>query len=156
MRECRKCVAGSGKVKLFYEPREDIGEHPAQNWAADKLKRKKIVKRAQATEDRIARAIVRGTIRSGAFLGDGDHLILGEIRQEVKSRGVRKSWNVTLEEHDKGLKQGVEVWAIEIQRPDNNQHETLYCCTESLFSTLLAAYQEAKNKSTNTESSTNG
>lgn len=140
MRSCRNCVAGTGSKALYYKPNEDIGEHPMANWRAERNKRSRIVKNAQATERRIAESIVKGTLRSGAVLGDGDHLLLGTIRQEVKRRGTpRSSWNVTLEEYDKGIRQGIEVFAIEIERPDTHRRETLYCCTEELFTRLLAA-----------------
>lgn len=138
--KCKDCVAGSGNKALYYEPYADLATpHPLANWKATLQAKKKVQQQAKQTEKRIAGSIARKTMRSGAANHDGDLLVNEAVRVEIKRRGSRKSWNVTTTEYDKGIKQGIEVFAIEIQREDTLQPVTLYCCTEDFFSHLLAA-----------------
>lgn len=136
--QCKYCVAGSGKQDLYYEPYTNLGQHPAYNWKQDKLQKQKIQRQARHTEAHIAARVAKKTIRSGAINHDGDLLFLENVRVEVKRRGIRKSWNVTCDEYDKGIKQGIEVFAIEIERSDTGERITLFCCTEDFFSSLLS------------------
>lgn len=136
-------MAGSGKKDLFYEPYSTLDEeHPAANWKEVRYQRQKLQRQAKQTEDNIARTIAKKTQRSGAANHDGDLVIADSIRVEVKRRGTRKSWNVTCDEYDKGRRQGIDVFAIEIQRPDTNVRETLYCCTEDFFTSVVASKLE--------------
>jgi hypothetical protein len=137
--KCKLCVAGSGKQNLYYEPYTILEEdHPATNWKDSKLEKQRILRRAKQTESNIARNIVQKTIRSGAANHDGDLLIAQDVRVEVKRRGRRQSWNVTVKEYDKGLQQGIDVFAIEIERDDTGARQTLYCCTEDFFTSLVS------------------
>jgi hypothetical protein len=148
--KCRDCVAGFGKKALYYEPYLNLDRvHPSSDWQQDKQKKRKILKQSQDTESRIAKAIARKTLASGAANHDGDLVAADDIRIEVKRRGARKSWNVTVQEYDKGLKQGIDVFAIEIERDDTGVRETLYCCTEDFFASVVAG--KLDEKTTNQE-----
>jgi hypothetical protein len=135
--KCKSCLAGTGSRSLYYEPLEkDIGldQHP---YSKDN-KRQKIQRRARHTEKSIERDIAKGTVRSGAANGDGDiHLLKGELRVEVKDRGERKSWNLTWDEYSKGLKQGIDIYAINVECPDNKKRR-MYIMEEQLFMEWLA------------------
>jgi hypothetical protein len=157
---CHRCPAGSGPRgnKLLYKPTSKTPvteEHP---FSKDEAKSKR-VKDARRVEQRIARELVKGTLRSGAALGDGDHHLLGgDLRQEVKDRGARSTWNLTWQEYSKGIQQGIGVYAISIVCPDG-QRRTLYMLDEQNFTSLLAIakeYKELKDASeqlrTNSES----
>lgn len=138
--KCNLCVAGSGKQNLYYDPYINLEEeHPALNWKTDKQTKQKLQRRAKQTESKLANTIARKTMRSGAANHDGDVLVADDVRVEVKRRGCRKSWNVTTAEYDKGLLQGIDVFAIEIERPDTGTRQTLYCCTEDFFTSLVSA-----------------
>lgn len=139
---CQDCVAGKGKKDLYYDPVEDIGPHPRSDWRQERYKKQSILRKAKQTESSVQSKIVTKTLRSGASLGDGDLLILGTIRQEVKRRGARQSWNLTLEEYKKGLKQGIQIWTVEIQHPETGLPMTIHCLEDSLLSELLANYKE--------------
>lgn len=144
--KCRQCAAGSGGLhaSMHYTPEEDIGDHPhymrivAQR--ADSRAKSKRGRDAKQREAQAQQRIAKQTLRSGALLGDGDHLLLsgaGDIRQEFKDRGPRKSWNLTWEEFQKGKSQQIGVYAIEIECPDA-QRRTLYMMEEGLFTEFLA------------------
>ena len=138
--QCKNCVAGSGKKDLYYTPYANLDEeHPASDWKTTKLQRQKLQRQAKQTENNIARTIAKKTMRSGAANHDGDLLMAESIRVEVKRRGTRKSWNVTTEEYDKGILQGIDVFAIEIERPDTGTRQTLYCLTEDFFTSVVSA-----------------
>lgn len=136
---CKQCIAGSGKQGLYYEPYAILEDHPASNWKQDKIARQKIQRQAKQTETKLAQTIARKTVGSGAVNHDGDLLVAESIRVEVKRRGTRKSWNVTCQEYDKGLLQGIDVFAIEIERADTGDRQTLYCCTEDFFTSVVQA-----------------
>jgi hypothetical protein len=142
LKQCKQCAAGSGprSAKVLYEAMDptDLNVHP---YTKDDAKAKRL-REAKQTERAVAREIVRGTIRSGAALGDGDHhLLKGSIRQEVKDRGPRKSWNLTWAEYDKGKRQGISVYAISVVCPDGKQR-TMYMMEADLFTQLLAEENE--------------
>jgi hypothetical protein len=142
--KCRWCSAGNGPTsgQLFYiAVQPNPTEHPCKPSEA----KKKILKRAKATEKNVEREIIRGTLRSGAALGDGDHLLLGEIRQEVKDRGPRSSWNLTWPEYTKGCRQGIQAYAISILPPEGPR-KTMYIMEENVFTALLAGIQALKNE----------
>jgi hypothetical protein len=148
--KCGQCVAGTGHTKLYYVPViSGFDDHPASDWQKDKQKRRKQQTQAKQTEQRVADEIVRHTQRSGAANHDGD-LALGSYnhRLEVKRRGLRQSWNLTSTEYDYGRGQGIDVWAIEIQRSDlmNNPPQTIYCCTPEFFAYLLSCSQALEAK----------
>ena len=135
---CRQCAAGLGPPggKVYYKPVDlDQPKHPY----APSYEKAKVVRRAQQVEKDIAKEIVKGTLRSGAALGDGDHLLKGELRQEVKDRGARSSWNLTWTEYDKGRRQGIEVYAISVVCPDGKRR-TMYMMEPDLFTAFLAAF----------------
>jgi len=146
--KCKQCIAGGGKTDLFYVPYAslDLPPHPAGNWQQVKYQRQKQQRQARKTENDIAntlaKSLVKKTQRSGAANHDGDLAIATsedrDIRIEVKRRGIRKSWNVTTDEFDKGLKQGIDVFAIEIERPDTGERQTLFCVTEDFFTSLVS------------------
>jgi hypothetical protein len=130
---CRRCAAGYKGIKLLYNPLHDIGEHPWQ----PNLKGKKIQARAQKTERQVKEGIATATLRSGAACHDGDLKLVGDLRVEVKDRGERASFNLTLTEFNKGVRQQIDVYAISIIRPDNKKRETIYMLSENLFGALV-------------------
>jgi hypothetical protein len=136
---CKICAAGygPGSGKVFYQAiseDEALLKHPYEK---DQGKSKRL-KQAQGVERAVQREIIHGTIRSGAALGDGDHhLLKGTIRQEVKDRGSRKSWNLTWQEYEKGQRQGISVYAISIDCPDGRRR-TMYMMESDLFTQFLA------------------
>ena len=153
-KDCRVCSAGSGpKTKCLYQPlvppEHDCYYHPLQQpdnpLVIEKEKRKKILKRARATERTVEQEIIKGTLRSGAALGDGDHLLLGSIRQEVKDRGARSSWNLSWSEYTKGCRQGIQVYAVSIQ-PPSGPRKTMYMMEEHVFTALLASIQASQHE----------
>jgi len=141
LKKCRICIASTGSGKLYYEPVEDIGEHPYHK-DSDK---QRVLRKAKETEKRVEKEIARGTLRSGATLGDGDLKILDSLRVEVKDRGSRSTWNLTWTEYIKGRKQSIDVFAINVECPDK-QRRTIYMIEESLFSELIAHLKEKKNE----------
>ncbi len=144
---CRDCVAGFGNKDLYYDPIELIGDHPLSNWHHAQEEKRAIIRRAKQTETNLQRSIATKTIRSGAACGDGDLLLLGEIRQEVKRRGRRASWNLTLKEYEKGLQQGIQVWSIEIQHPETGKPIVIDCLQHELFVQLIAQLHQKADDS---------
>lgn len=154
-KDCRICSAGSGPKtnRCLYRPlvpaEHDCYYHPLQQpdnpIVVEKEKRKKTLRRARATERAIEQEIIKGTLRSGAALGDGDHLLLGAIRQEVKDRGSRSSWNLTWEEYTKGCRQGIQAYAISIL-PPSGPRKTMYMMEEHVFTALLASIQASQHE----------
>jgi hypothetical protein len=112
-----------------------------EDWKDKQEEKRATIRRAEQTEDSIQRSIVTKTLRSGAAHGDGDLLLLGEIRTEVKRRGTRASWNLTLKEYEKGLRQGIQVWSIEIQHPETGKPVVIDCIQHELFVQLLTQLQ---------------
>jgi hypothetical protein len=145
-RRCWECVAGFGSKDLYYEPIASIGNHPLSNWQQDKEEKRAVVRRAKQTETHLQRSIATKTLRSGAACGDGDLLLLGEIRQEVKRRGTRSSWNLTLKEYEKGLQQGIQVWSIEIQHPETGKPIVVDCIQHDLFLELIAQLHKTNDQ----------
>lgn len=149
LKKCKACKAGAGFQRLFYEPVEPgLDNHPYQ---VDE-KRQKVQRRAKHVEESIVRDIAKGTIRSGAVNGDGDiHLLNDQLRIEAKDRGERKSWNLTWAEFTKGLKQGIDIYAISVDCPDG-QRRTMYMMENQLFTDWLALVKQqldqANEKST--------
>lgn len=146
--KCGACTAGHGSHKLYYEPikdTEDLQNHPLVKDA----NRQQILRRAKSVEQSIQRDIAKGTVRSGAANGDGDiHLLKDELRVEAKDRGARKSWNLTWAEFTKGLKQGIDIYAISVECPDGRRR-TLYMMEEQLFTEWLALIKEYNEPFTN-------
>jgi hypothetical protein len=137
--KCFSCCAGRGtpKSKLHYEPIsncESLAVHP---YSVDKAKQQRL-KQAKAVERKVINSLAKGTLRSGAAAGDGDALVLSQLGCEIKDRGERSSFNLTLTEYNKGIKQGVDIFAISIIRPDTKQSERVYLLTEGLMTQLLA------------------
>lgn len=137
--KCKQCVAGTGNKLLFYESiDEGLPPHP---YAKDQQKQRR-QKRAKAVEESVLKDIAKGTVRSGAANGDGDiHLLNDELRVEVKDRGTRKSWNLTWEEYEKGLKQGIDIFAISVDCPDGKTR-TIYMLEDQLFNDWLACVKQ--------------
>lgn len=141
---CKVCCAGNGPTQgqLFYAPIDHaLLKHPYEK------DQKKVIRLRQAkqVEKDVAREIVRGTIRSGAALGDGDHHLLnGTIRLEVKDRGERKSWNLTWEEFQKGQKQGISTYAVSVKCPDGKTR-TMYMMDHDLFTQFLALLKDEQS-----------
>lgn len=143
--KCRECKAGFGKKgsKLWYVSRfdDDDQEHPW--YSEERLKRvekkKKIVSESKRVEQKQREQIAKATLRSGSLLGDGDAKILkGVFRLETKNRGERKSWNLTVEEYQKGKRQGVDIFGITIKEPSTGKEKTMYLIDENLLGTILA------------------
>lgn len=144
--KCRECIAGFGKKgsKLWYVSRfdDDDQQHP---WLSqERLKRvdqkKKIVSESKRIERRQREQIAKATLRSGSLLGDGDAKILkGAFRLETKNRGERKSWNLTVEEYQKGRRQGVDIFGITIKEPSTGKEKTMYLIDEHLLGIILAS-----------------
>jgi len=152
--KCRTCKAGemSGRLgKLYYESL--TGEHPVHPSQIDQNKRKRL-KEAQTVEKNQRRAIADATLRSGAALGDGDTSLLGgELRLETKDRGVKRSWNLTLAEWEKGQRQRIDAYGITIEHPETGKKLTLYMMSEAMFGMFLAYVQRDKDRDGDKESS---
>lgn len=138
-KKCKACVAGNGKIDLFYKPiNPELNLHP---YKKDEFKQR-TYKRATENEKRIEREIAKGTIRSGAMNNDGDlSLLQGELRVEVKDRGKRSSWNLTWSEFDKGRKQGIDIYAINVLCSDGKPR-TIYMMEDHLFNEWLALIKQ--------------
>lgn len=148
-KKCRDCIAGFGKKELYYNPIDLIEDHPLSNWRLQQVEKQSIIRKAKQTETNLQRSIATKTIRSGAACGDGDLLLLGEIRQEVKRRGTRSSWNLTLKEYEKGLQQGIQVWSVEIQHPETGKPIMIDCIQHELFVQLIAQLHHNNDKADN-------
>lgn len=133
---CYSCAAKTGRGKLLYKPTEDIGEHP-YDVKTKASNSKAIQKKAVATEKAVVNQLIRLTAGSGRINHDGD-VKLDDLRIEVKDRGVKKSFALTLTEFDKGLRQSIDAFAVSINRPDTGKREVVYMLTEQMFSELIS------------------
>lgn len=145
IRCCRQCRAGSGspEARLFYIGQEEIGRHPFYH------KPKKVkqidhaksaeVKRALKAEAKTAERIARKTVASGRVNHDGDLLNLDTLRVEHKLRKAgTETFTVTASEYRKGLEQGIDVWAIKVDRGP-----TVYFLKEETYCWLLSLAAKA-------------
>jgi hypothetical protein len=83
--------------------------------------------------------IIQKTANSGAANSDGDFSLLSNYRIEHKLRPAHvKSYAVTKDEYTKGLKQGIDIWAITVEG-----EETLYFLRESLFIEIIELLKDA-------------
>ncbi len=137
---------GSEQARLFYIGREEIGRHPLYlkpsrpKKPVDRAKSVE-VKRALKAEAKTAERIARKTIASGRVNHDGDLLNLDTLRVEHKLRRAgTESFTVTAEEYRKGLKQGIDLWAIKV-----DQGPTVYCLREETYAWLLSLAAKALN-----------
>lgn len=103
-----------------------------------KVKRLRQARQAEKTSRDI---ISKGTLGSGNKNGDGDNLILGELREEVKLRGFKGPLGITRAEWEKGKRQGIDIFSIHFE-DENNRSQRLYCLTESLYLELMSIYKE--------------
>ena len=143
--KCRVCAAGSSNSsQLFYESTTGwLPEHPHK---PDSKKQKRLLQ-AKKVESNQRRAIATSTLRSGAALGDGDTSLLeGTLRMETKDRGVRKSFNLTIQEYEKGQQQGIDVYGITITHPETGKPLTLYMVEERMAGLLLALVKKEQGK----------
>jgi len=151
--KCRDCVAGYGRKgsRLWYESREegDDTKHPweSQGRVRKLEQKKKIISESKRVEQKQRDEIVKATLKSGSLLGDGDaKLLKGAFRLETKNRGVRKSWNLTVEEYQKGKRQGVDIFGITIKEPSTKKEKTLYLVDEHILGIILASVQSDLEK----------
>jgi hypothetical protein len=130
---------------LHYDPineEQHLATHPCE----DRVRtNRRLQRQAKQTEKTVERQIAKQTLRSGAALGDGDLCVLEDLRVEVKRRGSRKSWNLTWEELTKGKKQGIDVYAIEIETPLGTR-QTVYMLEEGTFTDILARLKISLHK----------
>ena len=140
MKSCRYCRAGWGSLqsKLRYSPIDpDLTPHPEQD---KDYKQSRRIKKARDWEKKEAKSIGgTPTKQSGAYRGDGDATLKinnRETQVEYKHRGVRKSFNLTLKEYEKGRRQGVEIYGIQIT-DETGKKKTLYMMDEDLFKELF-------------------
>lgn len=146
LKKCGVCAAGGGNSnsKLFYK--SITGELPDHLHKPDTKKQKRL-QQAKKVESNQRRAIATSTLRSGAALGDGDTSLLeGTLRMETKDRGVRKSWNLTLQEYEKGQQQGIDVYGITINHPETGKPLTMYMVEERMAGLLLALVKKEQGK----------
>lgn len=141
LKKCRSCRAGRGNRQgpLHYAPRTDespaFDEHPM---AGKDIKRSQRTKQARKWEKQEANRLGKPTKQSGAVSHDGDaKRWVGdrEVRIELKDRGRRKSFNLTLDEYEKGRRQGIEAFGIKI-KDDTGRSRTVYLVDEDLFKEL--------------------
>ena len=96
------------------------------------------IKQARKWEKKEAHSLGQPTQQSGSVQGDGDAKRYAgdrEIRVELKDRGQRKSFNLSLEEYEKGKRQGVEAFGIKI-KDDKGTSRTVYLVDKDLFKEL--------------------
>lgn len=98
------------------------------------------IKQARKWEKKEAHSLGKPTQRSGSIQRDGDAKRYAgdrEIRIELKDRGQRKSFNLSLEEYEKGKRQGVEAFGIKI-KDDKGISQTVYLVDKDLFEELTS------------------
>lgn len=146
LKKCKVCAAGSGSTSSKVLYKSTTGEllfHPH----TPNIKKQKRLKEAKRVEDSQRIAIANSTIRSGALLGDGDtSLLRGTLRMETKDRGVRKSWNLTLEEYEKGKQQGIDIYGITIKHPETGKQLTMYMIEERMAGLILALIKNQQER----------
>lgn len=146
LKKCKVCAAGAGSnnCKVFYQSL--TGENPQHPYKPDQQKQKRL-KQAKQVEKKQLQGIAKATLRSGAALGNGDgELLSGTLRLETKDRGVKKSWNLTLPEYEKGQQQGIDIYGITITHPVTGKSLTMYMMEERIAGHLLALIQKEQTK----------
>lgn len=151
--KCKDCVAGFGRKgsRLWYESKLE-GDNIKHPWVSqERVKRvgekKKIISESRRVEQKQRDEIVKATLKSGSLLGDGDaKLLKGAFRLETKNRGVRKSWNLTVEEYQKGKRQGVDIFGVTIKEPPAGKERTLYLVDEHILGIILASVRSDLEK----------
>jgi hypothetical protein len=141
MIKCRSCRAGKGNAsaKLYWRPvnAEDRDPHPAAQRDMKKVQR---LREAKFAEKKSRDIVAKATLGSGNLNHDGDNLLLGQIREEVKLRGLKGTLGVTRQEFAKGKRQGIDVYGIHFEDPQTDKPEVLYCLTQSFYQELLRVY----------------
>jgi hypothetical protein len=59
---------------------------------------------------------------------------------------VRKSWNLTLQEYEKGQRQGIDVYGITITHPETGKPLTMFMIEERMAGLLLALVKKEQGK----------
>lgn len=144
---CKKCRAYTNRPKddLMYKPLDEADNlltHPCIARDKQRVTKANRYKQARDIEKKVERDIAKGTARSGALNGDGDLSVFnGELRIEVKDRGLRKSWNLSLDELNKGRRQNIDVYAINTHTEEYGD-KTIYMMEDTIFHHLLAIFKE--------------
>jgi hypothetical protein len=162
--KCNLCGAGSGRPvsKVLYRPVniDNLEVHPylevlkqekrslqkkqKSSPCKDVVKSKQI-KEALRHERTLTDNIIKNTRRSGAEFGDGDKSILqGLIKMDDKRRFNTRSFTLSWDEYQKGLRQGLNSWSITVDEnpgepanPPTITH-TVMILTLDAFTTLLS------------------
>lgn len=145
-KKCKVCAAGtaSNSSKVFYQSL--TGDNSSHPYKPDQQKQKRL-RQAKQVEQKQLQTIAKATLRSGAALGNGDgELLSGSLRLETKDRGVRRSWNLTLPEYEKGQRQGIDIYGITITHPVTGKNITMYMIEERLAGYLLALIQKEQTE----------
>jgi hypothetical protein len=142
--KCHVCCAGTGPraARLHWESIDsDYPDHPFRR---DVAKQKRL-REAKAAEKTSRDLVARATLGSGNKNHDGDNLLLGHIREEVKLRGPKGTLGVTRAEWKKGKEQGIEIFSIHFE-DESRKAQRLFCLTESLYSEMLTLYNQHQHR----------
>lgn len=129
-----------GKSKFdLYMPIDSNISIPALK--KDKLKSKEVKKSLQLEREAIAE-IAKATLGSGRIKHDGDALHLGDLRIERKTRFTSRSLTVTAAELDKGERQRIDIFEINLQQ----RERTYYVLSKELYYKLIGELHDLSKR----------
>lgn len=146
--KCHECKANNKGKHLLYLPiNKSITPHPVES--KPKKKKTSYSRKGKAEEQKTINNsnILKRTIGSGSYVGDGDAYIklgpLGKVRVEHKTRfSTQNLYNPSSAEIQEGKTQGIKIWYIKNKSSVNTYKSTVtvdYNLMANIFTVIFSS-----------------